>query len=165
MCFGKPDDVLWASTSLPRCARPAEHLAEAAFSLACLPYEAFYSLGAILRTVWRMLITHRRLLEWNTAADSKRNSRTGLAGSYLTMWIAPVIAAAAAICLVLVQAGRACRCLADTGALVCLTGYRLVDQPAARPPGSAAVGRTDRLSPESFPKNLGVLRDICRPGR
>ncbi len=76
-------------------------MAELAFSIACMPYEAFYSLGAILRTFWRMLITRKRLLEWNTAADSKRNSRTGLAGSYLTMWSAPVIAGAAAIYLAL----------------------------------------------------------------
>ena len=32
--------------------------------LACLPHEAWYSLDAIVRTVWRLLISRRHLLEW-----------------------------------------------------------------------------------------------------
>ena len=50
-----------------------------------------------------MLITHRRLLEWNPSSGPDRNSRTDLAGSCRTMWIAPVIAAAAAISLALLR--------------------------------------------------------------
>ena len=126
-------------------------LAESAFSIACMPYEAFYSLGAILRTFWRMLITHKRLLEWNTAADTKRNSRTGLAGSYLTMWIAPVMAAAAAIYLALTGRPR----LSPPGR------YWGSGLPHRLSPGGSA-GRIDRketrlsaeqtgLSPEYFP--------------
>jgi cyclic beta-1,2-glucan synthetase len=97
----KPDDVLWGQHISAVMNSAGMRLAESAFSLACMPYEAFYSLDAVLRTLWRMLIIHKRLLQWNTAADSNRNSRTGLVGSYLTMWIAPVIAAAAAIYLAL----------------------------------------------------------------
>ena len=48
-----------------------------------------------------MLVTHRRLLEWNPSGDPDRNSRTDLAASYRTMWIAPVIATAAVIYLAL----------------------------------------------------------------
>ncbi len=99
--FRKPDDVHWGQHLSAATNSAGRRLAELAFSIACMPYEAFYSLGAILRSFWRMLITHKRLLEWNTAADSKRNSRTSLAGSYLTMWIAPVSAAAAAVVLAL----------------------------------------------------------------
>ncbi len=91
----------WASISPPRCARPAEHFAQAAFTLACLPYEAFFSLDAIVRTAWRMLVTHKRLLEWNPSGDRDRPSRTDLVASCRTMWIAPVIAVAAAIYLAL----------------------------------------------------------------
>ena len=50
-----------------------------------------------------MLITHRRLLEWNPSSDADRNGRTDLAGSCRTMWIAPVIAVAAAISLALLR--------------------------------------------------------------
>ncbi len=75
------------------------HFVQAAFSLVCLPYEAFFSLDAVIRTTCRILITHKRLLQWNLSGDSDRTRRTGLAGSYRTMWIGPMVAAAATITL------------------------------------------------------------------
>jgi hypothetical protein len=66
----------------------------------CLPYEAFFSLDAIVRTAVRMLVTRRRLLEWSPSGDPDRN-RTDLAASCRTMWIAPFIALVAVICLTL----------------------------------------------------------------
>ncbi len=92
--FRKPDEVLLrqhfaaAMSSFVRC------LAQTVFTILCLPYEAFFSIDAILRTAWRMLITRKHLLEWNPSGDPDRNGRTDLAGSFRTMWIAPVIAAA-----------------------------------------------------------------------
>ena len=73
------------------------NLLQAAFTLACLPYEALFSLDAVVRTVWRLLITHRQLLQWALADDPQRHGRTDLAGSYRIMWIAPVMAGAAVI--------------------------------------------------------------------
>ncbi len=67
--------------------------------LVCLPYEAFFSLDAIIRTGVRILITHKRLLEWNPSGDRERHSRSDLVASYRTMWFAPVIALTAAIYL------------------------------------------------------------------
>src|SRR4030043_329315 len=62
--FRKPDDVLLRQ-HLGAAARTAgRHFSQAAFTLICLPYEAFFSLDAVVRTVWRMLITRKRLLEW-----------------------------------------------------------------------------------------------------
>jgi cyclic beta-1,2-glucan synthetase len=97
----KADDVLWGQHLSAAMDSTGRRLAEVAFSLTCMPFEAFYSLNAVLRTLWRMLVTHKRLLEWNTAADSRRASRRGLAGSYQTMWSAPVLAVAASVYLVL----------------------------------------------------------------
>ena len=65
------------------------------FALACLPYEAYMSLDAILRTEGRLLFTHRKLLEWRTARDASRSARSSsLAGSYVSMWIQPAVVAA-----------------------------------------------------------------------
>ncbi|RPI02028.1 MAG: cyclic beta 1-2 glucan synthetase, partial [Zetaproteobacteria bacterium] len=75
------------------------HCAQAAFALACLPYEAVFHLDAIGRSVWRMLVTHRRLLEWNPSGTPDPNGRTDLAASWRTMWIAPAVAIAATIYL------------------------------------------------------------------
>jgi cyclic beta-1,2-glucan synthetase len=38
-------------------------------SLACLPFEAAYSVAAIGRTLWRVLWSGRRMLEWRPSAD------------------------------------------------------------------------------------------------
>ncbi|WP_373497901.1 GH36-type glycosyl hydrolase domain-containing protein [Desulfococcus sp.] len=99
----KPVDVTLAQHLAASVRSARRHLAQAAFTLACLPYEAFFSLDAVMRTVWRMLITRRRLLEWIPSHESNQKSRTGLAGSFRTMWIAPVIAAAAAMTLALLR--------------------------------------------------------------
>jgi cyclic beta-1,2-glucan synthetase len=37
-------------------------------TLAFLPYEAWFSLDAIVRTGWRMLVSRRHLLEWRPRA-------------------------------------------------------------------------------------------------
>ena len=97
----KPGEVTLGQHLTAAVHSAGNYLAQAAFTLVCLPYEAFFSLGAMVRTAWRMLITHRRLLEWNPSGDSDRFSRTDLLGSVLTMWIAPVLATAAVITLVL----------------------------------------------------------------
>jgi cyclic beta-1,2-glucan synthetase len=99
--FQKPSDVLLGQhlTALRRSAD--RHFAQAAFMLVCLPYEAFFSLDAIIRTGVRILITHKRLLEWNPSADGARHSRSDLVASFQAMWIAPIIALATAIYLAL----------------------------------------------------------------
>jgi cellobiose phosphorylase len=99
--FQKPGDVLLRQHLAAAVRSVGRHSAQAVFTLACLPYEAFFSLDAIGRTVWRMGVTHRRLLEWNPSGNPDRNSRTDLAASWRTMWIAPVLATAGVIYLTL----------------------------------------------------------------
>jgi len=67
------------------------------FALACLPYEAFISFTAIVRTAGRVLFTRRRLLEWHTASDAQRQALASVPGSYAVMWFAPLVAAAATL--------------------------------------------------------------------
>jgi cellobiose phosphorylase len=68
------------------------HLAQVLMTLAFLPYDAFVSLDAIGKTLLRVLVTRRRLLEWRTSSDSEKILRSGLVGFYSTMWIAPAAA-------------------------------------------------------------------------
>ncbi len=97
----KPGDVLLGQHLAVSVRSTRRRFAQAAFSLVCLPYEAFYSLDAIVRTMWRMLVTHRRLLEWKPSGDPRSNSRTGFVAACRAMWIAPVIAVATVIYLAL----------------------------------------------------------------
>ena len=138
--FQKPGDVLLRQHLAATVRSAGRHFAQAAFTLTCLPYEAFFSLDAIVRTAWRMLVTHRRLLEWNPSSDPGRQSRTDLAASWRTMWIAPVLGHRRGDLSDAFEAGRARRGRAHPGPLVCLPCHRLVDQPAARSPRSKADG-------------------------
>ena len=97
--FKKTDDVspwqhLAACAGLTR-----QHFVRTAFTLVCLPYEAFFSLDAILRTIWRMLITHRGLLEWNPSGNGQ-GGPAGFASSLRAMWIGPLLAISLAAILV-----------------------------------------------------------------
>src|SRR4030095_10173864 len=74
---------------------------QGAFTLACLPHEAFVSLQAIARTAVRMLITGRRLLEWRTAREAQRTARTDLIGFYTFMWMQPLTVTLALLGLIL----------------------------------------------------------------
>jgi cyclic beta-1,2-glucan synthetase len=76
-----------------------KHFAQAAFFLVCLPYEAFYSLNALMVTFWRMLVSHKGLLEWAPSGGEGGKGRLDLIGSCRTMWIGPFLAAATALAL------------------------------------------------------------------
>ncbi|MBF0166812.1 MAG: cyclic beta 1-2 glucan synthetase [Alphaproteobacteria bacterium] len=71
--------------------------------LAWLPYEAFFTVDAIIRTGLRMQFTRKGLLEWQTASEiDLKHSTLGLgtlATSYLAMWFAPALATITAIYL------------------------------------------------------------------
>ena len=103
----KPDEVLPRQHLAATLDAAGRHAADAALTLAFLPYEATVNLDAIARTAWRMLVTHRRLLEWTPSAATEpdrpsgagTSSRSALAASVKAMWIAPVIAVATAILL------------------------------------------------------------------
>ncbi|HXN65598.1 MAG TPA: glucoamylase family protein, partial [Candidatus Acidoferrales bacterium] len=64
-----------------------------------LAHQAWLMSDAILRTLARLFITHRNLLQWTTAAQAKRRRRSELAGIYGLMYgsVAIAIATAAAM--------------------------------------------------------------------
>jgi cyclic beta-1,2-glucan synthetase len=92
----KPDDVLLRQhfSALLRSAN--QQFMHAALTLIFLPYEAWSNLDAILRTQWRVLVSHRQLLEWNPSSEANRHAGNGLYSCYRSMWIAPAIALATA---------------------------------------------------------------------
>ncbi len=76
-------------------------------TLACLPYEAAYSLGAISRTLWRVLLSKRRLLEWRPSADVRVDTAPGSLQDLLlgarTMAFGPALAIASGAALALLR--------------------------------------------------------------
>ena len=164
-----PEAGRCASGPAPRCHRAlgwCGHFAQAAFTLVCLPYEAFFSLDAIIRTGGRILITHKRLLEWNPSGDRERPGRSDLARLLAGPCGSPRLSLSAAAIYLAFSKPAA---LAVAGPILGLWFASpaiawWISRPLARR-AAKIDGRPDPLSPEAFPKDLGVLRDLRRPGR
>ena len=99
--FQKPEDVLPEQHVAAALRSAGQHIVQTVLTVACLPYEAFFSLDAIVRTIWRMLVTHTRLLEWNPSSNQDRDRRAGLVAYFRMMWVGPVLATASVIYLTL----------------------------------------------------------------
>ena len=159
----KPDDAL-TGQHLAGAARSAGRSAsQAIFVLLCLPHEAFFGGAAILHTLWQMLVSGRGLLEWNPSGEADRASRTDLAGSWLAMWIAPVIAAATAGYLLYARPA------ALPAALPILSLWFIspviawwISKPLASEEIAADRG-AGHFPEEAFPQDLGFLRGFRRP--
>ncbi len=74
--------------------------AKTLLTLAFLPDQAWRMGDAIVRTLTRLLWTHRHLLEWTTAAQSAASPRLGLAGFYGSMAQGTALGLAVAVCAV-----------------------------------------------------------------
>ncbi|HON59060.1 MAG TPA: glucoamylase family protein [Smithella sp.] len=61
-------------------------LSQSMCTLVCLPYEAYFSMDAVLRTIWRMAISRKHLLEWNPSENVNRHLRSDFAGYARDMW-------------------------------------------------------------------------------
>ena len=103
--FQKSADALLSQHITAAARAFALRVAQAIFALACLPFDAYFSLDAICRTVARLSITQRHLLEW---APSRAKSDNGMGtagadfiGSCRSMWVAPLIAIATSLYLLL----------------------------------------------------------------
>ena len=125
----KPKDVQLSQHLDAAVRSTGLRFAQAGFTLATLPYEAFLSVHAIVRTVVRVLVTHRRLLEWNPSGGQDTSSRTDLFASARSMWIAPLIACRRRCLSRDVAAGRIGCGGADPVSLAFRSHHRLVDQP------------------------------------
>ena len=95
----KSKDITVQQHLIASACSTGRHLSNAGFSFLCLPYEAFYSLDAILRTVWRMLVSKRKLLEWTASSEVGKKNGTDLSNVVARMWFAPVFAFAVAVIL------------------------------------------------------------------
>ena len=90
----KPDDVFFRQHLLSLLRSSTQHFIHASLSLIFLPYEAWINLDAILRTQWRILISRRRLLEWNPSTLSNHQFENSLWNNFRNMWIAPAFSIA-----------------------------------------------------------------------
>jgi cyclic beta-1,2-glucan synthetase len=66
--------------------------AQVAMNAIVLLYQAYLSVDAIVRTLGRLCVSRRRLLEWETSASADRRLGGAMGIFWQTMWPAPVLA-------------------------------------------------------------------------
>lgn len=80
--------------------------AQIALSFVFLPHQAWLMCDAIVRAVYRQLISRRKLLEWVSAAEAERSARNDL-GSFITFMLPSLVLTAIALGLTLTLKPRA----------------------------------------------------------
>ena len=71
----KPKEVAISQHINNAIGSTSKSILQALFTLMCLPYEAFVNADAILRTLWRVYISRRKLLEWNPSGFCTKTKR------------------------------------------------------------------------------------------
>lgn len=76
----RPSDVPFMRTAANIWADFRRDAMRTLLALALLPHHAYLMLDAATRALWRMWVSRRNLLEWETAADVERSVGQGLSG-------------------------------------------------------------------------------------
>ena len=84
----------------------ANTLGQAGLQLALLPDQARLAADAIVRAVYRVGVSRRGLLEWETSASTEARLSDGPKQFLQTMWPALLIAAAVVVAIAVADAGR-----------------------------------------------------------
>src|SRR5678815_4465254 len=87
----KPPDVIFIQHLAYTSRSALNNFFQQMLELIFLPYEVYSNTDAIIRTLWRMFISKKKLLEWNPYTNSHR-SQSNIVRSYNTMWFEPAFA-------------------------------------------------------------------------
>lgn len=96
----KPDEMPWGLHLKARLRDLGNQLLQVTFGLSVLPYEAHWHLDAVLRTVYRVAFSRKKLLEWTTASDAERRASGKLRDHYELMYASTLIPLALAAAMV-----------------------------------------------------------------
>jgi cellobiose phosphorylase len=158
----KPQDLLWRQHLANWAHGAAGCLAHAVTDTAFLPHEAWYSLHAIARTAWRMLVTRRHLLQWK--ASSLIRSSTDVESAWRSMWFAPVLSVVVAVLLTFLHPFA----LFATAPLLLLWFLSpllawWVSLPFERPPADLSLEQT-RFLGKLARRSWAYFEDVVGPG-
>lgn len=78
-----------------------------ALAVTFLAHQSWLSADAIVRTLWRLFVSRRHLLEWKTASSSERSVSSEAVGTWREMWPAVAMASGAGLGLAVLAAGGA----------------------------------------------------------
>lgn len=69
-----------------------KNLKQIVLILSFIPYQTYLMLDAIIRTLFRLTISKKNLLQWQTAEDAEASVVNTLGNYYKKMWISPIVA-------------------------------------------------------------------------
>jgi len=92
--FRKPPDSVLRLHVAMTLRSAVVRFTHALLALVCLPHDAFVNTDAVLRTTWRMLVSHRRRLAWSPYGAPSQSLAPSLLASFRSMWVAPAVATA-----------------------------------------------------------------------
>ncbi len=98
-----PRGIPWTSHFWSLWGDVRTNTAQAFLSVLLLPHQAYLMSDAILRTVYRKLISRKKLLEWVTAADAERTARNDLSSMFRLMWPAELLTLLAIVLTIMVH--------------------------------------------------------------
>ena len=101
----KPRDVRLGQHLRGSLHAAVQHLARIGLALTWLPHEVQYSVDAIARTLWRVAISHRHLLQWQTSSEVARTGSNTQGALWRLMWVGPAVALAVFAALTLWRPG------------------------------------------------------------
>lgn len=90
----KPDDVLTSQHLRVTLHNAGRRAAQIVTQISALPHEAAYSLGAAARTLFRMFISKRNLLQWTPSDQAGRQFSGTPYGWLRALWVGPFSAVA-----------------------------------------------------------------------
>ncbi len=88
----QPDNVFFRQHLMSVLKSAATHLAHVALTLSFLPFEAWVNMDAIIRTHWRLLVSHKHLLQWSPSDSRYPSHQQSCFYYYQLMFSAPLIA-------------------------------------------------------------------------
>ena len=101
LCW-KPDDVLFIQHLIYSLRSATNHFVQHLLDLTSLPYEVYSNTDAIVRTLIRINITKKKLLQWNPYSQNQnRQQQESIDHAFFTMWFAPIFAIGIFVYLVL----------------------------------------------------------------
>ncbi len=89
----KVKEIYMQQQTTPWRITAGNHFFQTAFRIAATPYEAYYQTDAVIRALWRLLVSHRRLLEWMPSSETNSHSDKNIAAAYKHKWVSPAFAA------------------------------------------------------------------------
>jgi len=95
----KPADIILLQHFIYTSRSFKDSIAQLLIDFICLPFEAFLYMDAIVRTLWRLFISGRNLLQWNPYTNSIKE--TSLSQAFRRMWFAPFFSTVIFILLII----------------------------------------------------------------